>query len=357
MEFIDNLNSLANKIITRGSLVSTEEATKQAFIVPFITGVLGYDVSDPTEVTPEYSCDVGTKKGEKVDYAIMKDGVIQILIECKKIGDPLNLNHASQLYRYFGTSKARISILTNGHIYKFFTDLDAPNKMDEKPFLELDLLNIDEYLVTELQKLTKPSFDLDSIINSAGELKYVSQIKKLVSEQFVKPDESFVKLFAARVYDGRLTQSITEQFGVLTQKALAQFMNDQANERLKSAIQSIPIVNEIQKDQLAVNTNVVTTEDKIEVTLEELESYHIVKAIVRSETEVSRITHRSAQTYFSILLDDNNRKPICRLNVNRTKKYITIFSKDNPETKNAISSIDDIYLFSEQLKETVKLLK
>ena len=60
---------------------------------PFINTVLGYDVFDPREVTPEFVCDVGTKKGEKIDYAILKDGDVQILIECKKIGEPLNINH------------------------------------------------------------------------------------------------------------------------------------------------------------------------------------------------------------------------------------------------------------------------
>src|SRR5690606_17929997 len=129
--------------------------------------VLGYDVFDPTEVVPEFICDIGTKKGEKIDYAILKSGQIQILVECKKIGESLSINHASQLFRYFHVTTARISILTNGQIYRFFTDLDAPNKMDEKPFLELDLLNIDEHLVPELAKLTKSSFDVESIISAA----------------------------------------------------------------------------------------------------------------------------------------------------------------------------------------------
>lgn len=177
MEFFEKLNSLSAKIRQQASAIKTEEATKNAFVMPFINTVLGYDVFDPREVTPEFVCDIGTKKGEKIDYAILKDGEVQILIECKKIGEPLNLNHASQLFRYFHVTNARISILTNGQIYKFFTDLDAPNKMDEKPFLELDLLDIDEHAVPELVKLTKSAFDVESIVNAAGELKYVSQIK------------------------------------------------------------------------------------------------------------------------------------------------------------------------------------
>ncbi|HFM0609703.1 TPA: type I restriction endonuclease, partial [Escherichia coli] len=149
------MNSLSAKIKQQAGVIETEEATKNAFVMPFINNVLGYDVFDPTEVIPEFVCDIGTKKGEKIDYAILKNSEVQILIECKKIGDPLNINHASQLFRYFHVTNARISILTNGQVYKFFTDLEAPNKMDEKPFLEIDLLDLDETVVPEIKKLTK----------------------------------------------------------------------------------------------------------------------------------------------------------------------------------------------------------
>ncbi|TWY24947.1 type I restriction endonuclease, partial [Escherichia coli] len=160
--------SLSAKIKQQAGVIETEEATKNAFVMPFINNVLGYDVFDPTEVIPEFVCDIGTKKGERIDYAILKNSEVQILIECKKIGDPLNINHASQLFRYFHVTNARISILTNGQVYKCFTDLEAPNKMDEKPFLEIDLLDLDETVVPEIKKLTKSAFDLESIINAAG---------------------------------------------------------------------------------------------------------------------------------------------------------------------------------------------
>lgn len=84
MEFNERLTVLAAKIRQQSKSISTEEATKTAFVMPFIQTVLGYDVFDPTEVVPEYICDVGTKKGEKIDYAILKSGQIQILVECKK---------------------------------------------------------------------------------------------------------------------------------------------------------------------------------------------------------------------------------------------------------------------------------
>lgn len=357
MEFMEKLNTLSAKIKQQAAAIQTEEATKTAFVMPFIHNVLGYDVFDPTEVVPEFICDVGTKKGEKIDYAICKNGEVQILIECKKIGDALNLNHASQLFRYFHVTNARISILTNGQVYKFFTDLDSPNKMDEKPFLEFDLLDIDEYVLPELLKLTKSAFDVESIINAAGELKYVSQIKKLISAQFTAPDEDFVKFFASRVYDGIITQKVRDSFTELTRKAASQFLNDQINERLKSAMSGVqvPALNSEVSTESESDMHENNEESEIQTTIDELEGYHIVKAIVRTVVDAGRVSQRDTKSYFGILLDDNNRKPICRLHFNRSQKYIGIFDEDKTETRHPIASLDEIYNHAEILKSTACL--
>lgn len=352
MELMEKLRSLSEKIRQQGSGIKTEEATKNAFVMPFIHNILGYDVFDPSEVTPEFVADVGTKKGEKVDYAILQNSQIQILIECKKIGDALNINHASQLFRYFHVTTARLSILTNGQIYQFYTDLDAPNKMDQKPFLELDLLDIDDYIVPELKKLTKDAFDLESVINAAGELKYLSQIKKIVANQFVAPEEDFVKLFASRVYEGVITQRVRDQFSSLTKRALGQFLNDQINERLKSAMSNNAVAAVVSETPEAEDVG-DKSEDSITTTLEEIEGYHVVKAIVRAVVDSKRVVQRDTQSYMGILLDDNNRKPICRLHFNRSQKYVGIFDESKAETRHPISSIDEIYNFADALRKTV----
>ncbi len=356
MEFTERRNALSTKIRQQIEVINTEEATKTAFVMPFIHNVLGYDVFDPSEVTPEFVCDIGTKKGEKIDYAIMKNNDVQILIECKKIGEPLHINHASQLFRYFHVTNARISILTNGQIYRFYTDLDAPNKMDEKPFLEVDLLDIDENVIPELKKLTKSSFDLESIINAAGELKYVSQIKRILHTQLNNPEDDFVKFFASRVYDGMLTQKVRESFQNLTKKAASQYINDQVNERLKSAITGItPAVVEAPTETQQSEDDEQKDESEIITTLEELEGFHIVKAITRAVLEAPRITHRDTKSYCGILVDDNNRKPLCRLHFNRTQKYIGLFDLEKNETRHPISTVDDIYSFADILKATAAL--
>ena len=364
MEFLESLNALAAKVRQQGSSIATEEATKNAFVMPFIKNVLGYDVFDPQEVVPEYVCDVGTKKGEKIDYAILKDGQIQMLIECKKIGESLNINHASQLFRYFHVTTARISILTNGQVYKFFTDLDAPNKMDEKPFLELDLLDIDEHSVPELNKLTKSTFDVESIISAAGELKYIGQIKREIAAQFASPGDEFLRFFIARVYDGTITARVREQFQPLLKKAISQYTADLVNDRLKSAITgdgaTMPIVISTPPSPVSAVMPVEPTEgdegDEVRVvtTEEEMEGYFIVKSIIRPVVESSRIGHRDTQSYFSILLDNNNRKPVCRLHFNREQKYLGILDQDKKETRHPIANLDEIYGLAEALVEATK---
>lgn len=369
MDFYESLNSLAAKLRQQAQNINTEEATKAAFIMPFIKTVLGYDVFDPTEVVPEFICDVGTKKGEKIDYAIFKEGKLQILVECKKLGEPLNVNHASQLFRYFHVTTARISILTNGRVYKFFTDLDAPNKMDEKPFLELDLLDIDEHAVPELRNLTRSAFNLDSIISAAGELKYIGQLKKELSHQLSEPSDELVRFFITRVYDGTITAKVREQFQPLLNKAITQFTADLVNDRLKSAItgatqptlvgQSPAIEHSASASQApaqaATTPSGADDEPAIETTQEEIEGFFIVKSIVRAVVAAERIGHRDTLSYCGILLDDNNRKPVCRLHFNRTQKYVGILDADKKETRHPITKLDDIYNLADQLIEAAKL--
>ncbi|MCE7555895.1 type I restriction endonuclease [Aliivibrio fischeri] len=354
MDFIERLQSLAKKLNQVSGTLSTEEATKNALIMPFLHSVLGYDVFDPNEVVPEFTADTGTKKGEKVDYALMKDGEVQILIECKKYSEKLATKHASQLFRYFSVTNARIAILTNGAQYEFYTDLDAPNKMDEKPFLTLDLEDLDDHIVPEIKKLTKSSFDVDSVVDAAGELKYLNQIKKVLGEQFSQPEEDFVKFFTSKVYEGVQTPKVKSQFLDITTKALKQFLNDSINTRLKSAIgdsDTKPSLNsqienvlpnpqgEIEEKEIS---KVVTTDD-------ELDGFNIVKAILRQKLDVQRIQSRDTQSYFGILLDDNNRKPLCRLHFNAKQKYIGIIDESKKEVRHPIDSIDNIFDFSEQL--------
>lgn len=355
MEFTDRLYNIAGKLETVANNINTEEATKNALIMPFIHSVLGFDVFNPTEVVPEFIADVGIKKGEKIDYALLKDNSIQILIECKKYGDILKKNHKNQLFRYFAATDARVAILTNGATYQFYTDLDYPNVMDDTPFLELNLEDIDEHVIPEVKKLTKESFDIESVLDSAEELKYLSQIKKVIEEQFEKPHEDFVRFIAAQVYDGIISQKVKKQFTILTKRALNQFIHDSVNNRLKTAIgvKRNPTQSISTKEPTNTEIENECEESKIVTTVEEIEAFNVVKAIFRQKIDVARVVSRDRQRYFGVLLDDNNRKPLCRFHFNTKQKYLGIILANKKEEKIAIDSIDEIFNYSEKLLATI----
>ncbi|MCR6483283.1 restriction endonuclease [Amycolatopsis sp. OK19-0408] len=290
----------------------------------------------------------------------MHDGQVQVLVEAKKINDPLRLEHASQLFRYFAVTNARIAILTNGQVYEFYTDLEAPNRMDAKPFLVLDFADIDDTLLPELAKLTKESFDLDSVISAAGELKYIGQLKRILAAQFKEPEDEWVKFLTTRVYEGAFTQRVREQFGPLVAKATSQFLNEQVNDRLKSALggpDSYVSVSagtpQPEQPQPAAETAEVPEGERVVTTEEELEGYRIVRAIVCADVPAARVAARDTQTYFGVLLDDNNRKPIARLWFNRSKKYLGVFDENKAETRLPITSVEDIYQHAGHLRATV----
>ena len=199
MDFKDSIKQIVERIEKLKDNLHTEEATKNALIMPFLTA-LGYDVFNPLEVLPEMTCDISGKKGEKIDYAILKEGEPIMLIECKHWQQDLSL-HDNQLLRYFTVSKAKFGILTNGIIYRFYTDLETPNKMDEKPFLEVNLLDLKDNQIEDLKKFHKSYFDLDSILSSASELKYMGELKSVISREFTSPSPDFVKYLGKQVYE------------------------------------------------------------------------------------------------------------------------------------------------------------
>lgn len=360
MDFIDHIRNLTQRAQKLRETLQTEEATKNALVLPFLTA-LGYDVFDPTEVVPEFTADIGSKKGEKVDYAIIKDNQPIILMECKKAGINLDNEHASQLFRYFtAVLPAKIGILTDGIVYRFFTDLDQPNVMDSKPFLELDLLNVKDNIVHEVKKVHKSHFNISDIVSSAGDLKYTGEIKKVILEQINTPSPDFVKFVSKQVYSGIFTQKVLDQFTDITQKAFKHLIDELIDYRLKSAMSLSSVAQqtvrlEVPTEGRTENETVLEVKEKdIMTTAEEMESFYVVKSILRKQVDPTRIVMRDTQSYCGILLDDNNRKPICRLHFNRTQKYLGLLNVDKSEERIPIHNINDIYQYSDRIRETVR---
>jgi len=345
MDFKDLIKQIGDRVLKLKDQIHTEEATKNAFIMPFLQA-LGYDVFNPLEVVPEFISDIGLKKGEKIDYAIFKDGAPTILIECKHWAQNLSI-HDGQLLRYFHVSKAKFGLLTNGITYRFYSDLVDANKMDEKPFLEFNISEIKDNQIEELKKFHKTIFDAESIVNTASELKFINELKQLFQQEINNPSPEFVKYFARQVYPSIVTAKVLEQFTILTKRSVQQHISDLITERLKTALTK---EDEATKEQEAIQAEQTKVEEsKVVTTVDELEGFMIVKTILRQKISVSRISHRDAQSYFAILLDDNNRKTICRLYLNGSKKYLAILDDQKKEIKKEISTLDDIFNHSETL--------
>lgn len=359
MDFADKIRELSVNLQRQLAHIKTEEATKNALIMPFIAA-LGYNVFDPTEVTPELHADVGLKKGEKVDYAILKEGKPIVLFECKWHGADLSKEHASQLYRYFSVTEARFGVLTNGINYRFFTDLEAPNKMDSTPFFEFSLSNYRDHDVEELKRFSKSSYDLTGILTTASELKYTREIQRVLADQWQKPSDDFVRFFATQVNAGRMTQSVREQFAQATRRAFRQFVTEKINERLKSALGAETQVSAPAEQPPTVTaipeTQAVELPSAPVTTTEEVEAYYTIKALLHPIVNSKRVVMRDVQSYCGILLDDNNRKPLCRLYFNSTRKSLGLFDNEQRrETRVPIDSVDEVHQYADRLRATAKL--
>ncbi|KQS92925.1 MULTISPECIES: type I restriction endonuclease [Chryseobacterium] len=346
------LEQLHQRVDALKDQINTEEATKNAFVMPFIQ-IIGYDIFNPTEVIPEFICDIGTKKGEKIDYVIKKDDEPILIIECKHWKEKVDA-HNSQLHRYYHVSKSRFGVLTNGHQYNFYADLEKPNIMDEKPFFTLDLANLKDSSLKILEKFSKNGYNLEGILDSAESLKYIKAIRNEFEKELKEPSDEMVRMLVNRFFDKPVTASRLVSFKEYTRKAFSNSINESINFRLKNALNINETIPSKAKEEI---TPIDDPKDasKIITTEEEVEGSQIVKAILREILPASRIAFRDTLSYFGILLDDNNRKPICRLHFNSSNKYIELFhnGKDNGEKK-LIASLEDIYNFKNELLATMK---
>lgn len=370
MDFKDQILQLAERIQKQKDSIATEEATKTAFIMPMIAA-LGYDVFNPFEVIPELDCDLIKKKGEKIDYAIMKDESPIILIECKHCKQDLNL-HDTQLQKYFVASKARFGVLTNGIEYRFYTDLEKINIMDEKPFLIVDMLELSDADIEQLKKFHKSYYNEEDVLSTANELKYTTEIKSILNNEFSSPTPEFVRFFARQAYtSGQITSKVIDMFTPLVKKSISSIINDIISDRLNTAIKNGEQTSDPlqMSDNTSINTSTENTEEKLPdgvvymdkesgvvTTQEELDAYNIVRSILRKSVDVTRITYRDYKSYFVVNLDNSQWFWICRISIGARKKQIGI-PLDNYKSCEwlQIDSIDDIFKYAGKLEESLKM--
>ncbi len=351
MDFKDKILLLSDRIKSNKDKILTEEASKTSFILPLLQ-FLGYDIFDPTEVIPEYNADFGIKKGEKVDYAIMINNQPLILIEAKHHSEKLEI-HGSQLFRYFSVTNSKFGILTNGIDYEFYTDLESPNLMDSKPFFKFNLTNITLSEISELKKFSKENFDLDQILSLVSDMKYSSLIYSTIDQELESPSDNFTKFFTQNCYDGRVTSKIIDQFKVLIKKSFQTYINNSISERLNIS----KIETKEAKAVEVIATDETQTENKVITTFEEIESYSIIKSVLSDIIDPKRIFYRDSQTYFSVVLDNNNRKTICRLYFNNNKKYLCFLDENKKEIRIQLNDINELFNYKEDIINYTNKLK
>lgn len=343
MELEARLEALGDKARKHSEILETEEAAKFALVNPLIQA-LGYDLSNPSEVVPEFTCDFGGKKGEKVDYALKIGDNVAILIECKPSGAELSLKHASQLCRYFSASDAKFAILTNGVIYKFYSDLDSANRMDTTPFLEIDILNLRKDDVRGLSRFQKSEFDLEAAAEAAASMQMESEVANVLKREMAEPSDELVRLVAAQVTDRRLTPGVKSAIARHIPNAFNTIIRNRLDAKWTSAMK------EDTDPELASASEIETTE-------EEIEGFNIIRSIGAEVVDPSRIHIRDSQSYCAVLLDDNNRKPIARMRFNSpTTKYLGTFDAEKNENLKPVERPVDIYKYKADVLARIKIM-
>lgn len=322
-KFKESMQRLGVQVATRQEHILNEETAKQSLIIPFLAA-LGYDVFDPLEIRPEYDSDFGKKKGEKVDYAVIKNGDPIMFIEAKSPSQKLE-NHDSQLARYFNaTPGMKIGIITNGIIYKFFTDLNTGNIMDETPFLELNITELCDTDIEALARFRKEMFDAQQVVLFAEELIYTSNLNKKLEDIFKNPPDEFIRYLIKDFSDTRITQNVIDRFRPIVKKSISQALLNLVSQSLAAQTQNTPL-EDTPEDLAAATLDVEGSKKKaaIDTTENELSAFELIKAILLDAgKDVSLLDYKDTTNYFSVFVK-NPSNWVVRLNIEGNKKAIT----------------------------------
>jgi hypothetical protein len=183
----------------------------------------------------------------------------------------LNVEHADQLRKSFGSTSARVVVLTNGISYCFFSDLEEKNIMDDKPFMELNLLDIDEQIIPELMKISNKSFHLEQVFTAANELEYIRAIKSVLFEESSSPSLELIRYLAGQVYPGKKTQQVLEQFEPIVKEAFGRFVNDHLKSVMNNRVEGEFADNDAANKVCPIKSN----NDRF-ITNEEFEGFFVV---------------------------------------------------------------------------------
>lgn len=247
------LKEFSDKVALFKDRIKNESQTRTALIEPVIR-ILGYDTSNPFEVIPEFTCDVGIKKGEKVDYALVSDGEVGILIESKDCKFRLSDKNIGQLFRYYSVSSARVAILTNGFDYWFFADTVKQNVMDDKPFFIFNILEFSRRDVDILSMFSHENFDYGAIKEFARTSSIRSRLMNYFVKQSMSPSNDFIAFVAESI--GVKESSYTD-IVIAVKDVLSPLLGDMRGIVVKSSIKSTRVNISSSKDKSVVSDRLI----------------------------------------------------------------------------------------------------
>ncbi|MEZ4302394.1 MAG: type I restriction endonuclease [Polyangiaceae bacterium] len=345
MAFEDDFARHIDQLKVRLPHIRGEEATKQALVIPLFH-VLGYDVWNPLEVQPEYGADFnkGPKKGqvEKVDYALKINGEPVVFVECKSADVALD-THDGQLARYFNTTPSvRVGILTNGVRIKVFTDLQQPNVMDEKPWMDFDLRVAKLAEIDALKKFRKTEFTADQIVGLAEEMVYYNVLVPFIASQLRDPGEKLVRLVAEEIPSiKRIDKKVVDRLTPILRKAIQSAILDHVARSFNAPAQPepapLPMPPAPSDPGGATSGDAASptdSRDGVVTTPEELEVFGLVSQIVKEKFPDAVVQYRDAKSYFTIM-QKNLRKWFIRLGIEKAPYWIA-FRHIKPETARAL---------------------
>jgi predicted type IV restriction endonuclease len=296
--FADSVRTLSNQIEERRKHVATEEAVKQALILPFI-GLLGFDIYNPAELIPEYKAG-WAKVTEKVDYCVQIHGKPILFFEAKGPSEML-VSYDAQLAKYFNsTPEIKFAIITNGVEYRFFTDLQEPNILDKKPFFEFDFSSFTDADLDVLERFRKDVFNAENLVGYAEDLVFQGALKGWFKKLLREPSDEFISFAVkdAGVTETRVTQKVIDRFRPLVKDSISaavlEIVQQSLTPQAASLEPAIPAQEEIVAPIATEVSRVVTTE-------EEMQAFGIIRdAVAATVPDTDAIKYNDTASYFAV---------------------------------------------------------
>lgn len=155
-------------------IISFDEAAIKQSVVLKLLNLLGWDIFNTDEVTPEYQV-----RERKVDYALRINNRAKVFIEVKSIHEDLN-DHQEQLLDYCFGEGVGLAVLTNGRSWWFYLPLHE-GSWEQRKFYTIDILQQDasEAASRFVDFLSKENIDSDNAITSAKGI-YQAQYREIL---------------------------------------------------------------------------------------------------------------------------------------------------------------------------------